>query len=453
MLNKTTTNLIFASLLFFSSQVSQTCADKVKGVRRRLDDVPKQRNLKKGPKERDCGVESNKDKVSFKCSSRPKGPPSSSDEINDRIDFGVENRADGVRVSVNYGELTSSPDAETQNTTMTKFMINYDSIVEYKKNESLSDESEAFNWEYDEILQQIKLSDTVIGGVSTDQTTNVHTFNVTTSDGHATFFFTISANGNDLGKNLTANKLKIDFKLMDFPWMQADSYVALLSAVEAEKRIEEHVAPHMNRDRETSMEHDGEPTMGGDNEEASMGEDNGEPSMGGNKGEPSMGEDGQLSVAGNVTSEEDNAEENEKEEPGDKSPPRAPSPPVEITNLSIDLTDSPSGNSPFGSYTWAKEATIVNTTTSVQVVATSPRNMSSVERVGMGSAAGGDPQNDRVNYMAFSFVGDAAHEAKDLFWDPETSVEYSTSSASGNAISFIWLITMAGAIFTSEIVA
>ena len=60
MLYKTTTNLIFASLLFFSSQVSHTYADKVKGVRRRLDDVPKQRNLKKGPKERDCGVGKNR---------------------------------------------------------------------------------------------------------------------------------------------------------------------------------------------------------------------------------------------------------------------------------------------------------------------------------------------------------------------------------------------------------
>eukprot|EP00977_Amphora_coffeiformis_P026658 scaffold28898_cov76-Amphora_coffeaeformis.AAC.1 len=172
-----TTTLVFASVLLFSSQVSQTCADKVKGVRRHLADAPEKHDPKKGPKERDCGVESHKDKVSFKCNSRLKGPSPEPDEINDQIDFVVENRADGVRVNVNYGELSGGDGAETQSTTTTTFMVNYDSIIEYKKNESMSNDYEAFNWEYDEILQQIKLSDTTIGDISSDPTIHVHTFN------------------------------------------------------------------------------------------------------------------------------------------------------------------------------------------------------------------------------------------------------------------------------------
>ena len=130
---------------------------------------------------------------------------------------------------------------------------------------------------------------------------------------------------------------------------------------------------------------------------------------------------------------------------GDMRRPQTHSPMKEITDLSIDLSgsDSPQRLSPFGSYTWAKEASVVTTNTTVQVVATSPQDMSSVERVMGGMRAG---PSDKVNYIAFSFVGNAAaHEAKDLFWDPETSVEYSTSGALRTSAS-TWL-TMAGAMF------
>eukprot|EP00977_Amphora_coffeiformis_P001237 scaffold259_cov158-Amphora_coffeaeformis.AAC.3 len=382
------TTLVFASVLLFSSQVSQTCADKVKGVRRHLADAPEKHDPKRGQR----SVIAALDKVSFKCNSRLKGPSPEPDEINDQIDFAVENRADGVRVNVNYGELSGSDGAETQSTTTTTIMVNYDSIVEYKKNESMSNDYEAFNWEYDEILQQIKLSDTTIG-----------MYRVTPPP---------IAGGNDLGMNLTANKMKIDFELVNFPWMETDSYVALLSTVEAEKRIEQHVAPPLRR---MAVEED----------------------------------------ITNNTNETGTPDEMPNEMP--PPPPKSPPPPVEITNLSIDLTDSttPQGLLPFGSYTWAKEAMVVTTNTSVQVVATSPLDMSSIERVGMDGATSGPMKEDKVNYIAFSFVGNAAaHEAKDLFWDPETSVEYNSSSAWGMVALSVpfWLTTMAGTMFAWMIV-
>jgi hypothetical protein len=77
-----------------------------------------------------------------------------------------------------------------------------------------------------------------LGGFSEVVTTNddTFTFTISTTDGVAMFTFTISQ-GDD-NEALTANKMKIDFELVGYPWVRDDTYVALLSTVESEKEIE-----------------------------------------------------------------------------------------------------------------------------------------------------------------------------------------------------------------------
>jgi len=82
---------------------------------------------------------------------------------------------------------------------------------------------------------------------------------------------------------------------------------------------------------------------------------------------------------------------------------------------------------PFGSYTWATEATTSTPTMTepvnidiIQVMATSPA-------VNVGN----------VQVIAFSFVGEAAKSAPTIYWDPQAGVDYmeNTSSAGGSTSS------------------
>ena len=61
-----------------------------------------------------------------------------------------------------------------------------------------------------------------------------------TVDQMVTFNFTVSraaaANG-QTEHSVTANKMKIDFWLKNFPWIRDDTYVALLSTVQSERHI------------------------------------------------------------------------------------------------------------------------------------------------------------------------------------------------------------------------
>jgi hypothetical protein len=73
-------------------------------------------------------------------------------------------------------------------------------------------------------------------GVEDDGT--VATFSVSSGDGMPTATFTFTISRADVNETITANKIKIDFDLQDFPWTEGtESYVALLSMVESKREI------------------------------------------------------------------------------------------------------------------------------------------------------------------------------------------------------------------------
>lgn len=102
----------------------------------------------------------------------------------------------------------------------------------------------------------------------------------------------------------------------------------------------------------------------------------------------------------------------------------------EVTISFAEAVES-TGVNVFGEYTWAKDATVrsVNDTATadivIEVIATSPVDGSDV--------------------VAFSFVGDAARMAEDIYWDPTVGVAYAASSAVASAIIGSSLALLVGA--------
>ena len=124
-------------------------------------------------------------------------------------------------------------------------------------------------------------------------------------------------------------------------------------------------------------------------------------------------------------------EENSDEDPGNEMAiqqttrfPKKAKEPKDVKISFANVTDTAS-NSPFGEFTWAETAranpvafeTFDNATAvTIQVIATSPpvdeeRNLA----------------GKQAQLIAFSFVGDTARLAPDIFWDPEAGVGYSIS--------------------------
>jgi hypothetical protein len=130
--------------------------------------------------------------------------------------------------------------------TETQFEIVFLRIIEYSKAPSsvafysissgqTTPDNQAFHWEQDTIVQEWSMEDWEDFTQVVDDG-NLSTFSVSTPDAIATFTFTIArATENDV---ITANKMKIDFELNNFPWASEDTYVALICTVESQKEVE-----------------------------------------------------------------------------------------------------------------------------------------------------------------------------------------------------------------------
>ncbi len=99
---------------------------------------------------------------------------------------------------------------------------------------------------------------------------------------------------------------------------------------------------------------------------------------------------------------------------------------------------------PFGSYTWATEATAStpdNTTNATLI--TEPVTTDVIQVLATSPASNGG----NVQLIAFSFVGEAAKSAPTIYWDPQAGVDYleSTSSAT-RAAGFIATLISLGAL-------
>ncbi len=257
----------------------------------------------------------------------------------------------------------------------TEYEVIFDRIIEYRKAASADSTERAYDWDSDDIIQTVSLSDwETFSDVMDDAAGVVSYFSVSSPDGHVNFNFAVSRA--DQGEQITANKMKIDFRLVDFPWLHNDTYVALLSTVESK--------------REVQVDYD--------------------------------------------------------DEIDEMSPPASRT--ARDVIISFKEAQDVIGVTPFGEYTWEQTAEVIapvvsNETTAIQrlgieqvgiptsisVVATSPTYIENTE--------------NSQQRIAFSFVGDAAISASNIYWDPEAGIGYfeSASAAAGVQSSFFFLFT------------
>lgn len=232
--------------------------------------------------------------------------------------------------------------------------------MEYQKANNDSDASQAYDWENDNVVQDIALlSWGNFSDVMDDADGVVSTFSVSTPDDVVSFAFHISRADN--GADITANKMKFDIQLKDFQWAESDSYVALICSVESKKKVE------------VDFE--------------------------------------------DLEQDDVSAIESGKQGKGHKK--------AKDVRISFEDAVDGIGFVPFGEYTWADNAVVIDpnaTSTSsdatIEVVATSPSDSSSGSKI------------------AFSFIGDAAQSASDIFWDPEAGINYASGAIGSGLLSF-----------------
>jgi hypothetical protein len=295
------------------------------------------------------------DKIEFECKTKE---DLNETEIKDKIKFQIAKGAkgEGLTVKVKYEQEIETQEIETE--TETQYEVRFSRMVEYRKGNGLtarttdtgnSDVDMAYDWDSDTIVQEMPM-DNWQSFSSIAEEGSLSTFRIASQDNIATFIFTV-ARGDE--GNITANKMKIDFELTNFPWTADDTYVALLCTVESEREVEVEVLDD-------------------------SGDDAGSPGTTSRKARKAK--DVKISFA--------------------------------------DAVDTV-GFTPFGVFDWADtaELRIGNSTNltatesaTIQVMATSPASESS-------------------DAIAFSFVGNAAHRAVDIYWDPSAGIDYSGAAA------------------------
>jgi hypothetical protein len=164
-------------------------------------------------------------------------------EIKDEIKYKVSAKgSDGLKVKVEYENEIQTTMEETE--TETQFEIVFRRMFEYRKAPSsdaislsgqTTPDDQAFHWEQDTIVQEWSMDNWEDFTQVVDDG-NLSTFSVSTPDAVATFTFTIARATE--GDVVTANTMKIDFELNNFPWASEDTYVALVCTVESQKKVE-----------------------------------------------------------------------------------------------------------------------------------------------------------------------------------------------------------------------
>jgi hypothetical protein len=196
-----------------------------------------------------------KNEVEFECKTKEEDDGT---EIKDKIKFGIKvDKGQGLKVKVKYEQEIETTDTETgeetETETKTQYEVNFDRVIEYRKADSAvarsstggSDADMAYEWDRDTIVQEMPLNNwTNLSPI--DEQGSLSTFSIATQDNTATFTFHITSDDSATANRLlavnstgttTANKMEIDFELTNFPWTSDDTYVALLSTVESERKI------------------------------------------------------------------------------------------------------------------------------------------------------------------------------------------------------------------------
>lgn len=306
------------------------------------------------------------DEVEFSCKAKNDNEEDGS-KIKDEIEFKVKTESRGLKVKVEYEQEIKTENSETESET--QYEIIFNRLVEYRKANNDS-ASEAYAWGVDDVVQDVSLLTWgTFSDVMDDEDGTVSTFSVSTPDNVASFAFHVSRAGD--GAAVTANKMKIDFRLTAFQWAQSDTYVALICDIKSKKKVE--------------VDYEGD---------------------------------------------------DEEDDDTGKKPRKA----KDVRISFDDAVDGTNGFIPFGQYTWDDVATVIDANSTdtgssenatIQVIATSPLESSTTSES-----------------IAFSFVGDAAHSAADIYWDPEAGIQYK-SGAAQLALSSIGVIAGAAYVMMS----
>lgn len=363
------------------------------------------------------------DKVEFECKTKTENETT---EMKDKIKFKLSHDNKGLKVKVEYEQETEvdrrrlQGDANIEGTeTETSFEVVFGKLVEYEKPGSasrhrrrLTPVEEAYDWESDTVVNELSLADW--SGFSTvdvsrrrlqsGEEDTVYQFSLSTYDQVATFDFTIAQAG---GANaaVTANKMKIDVRLTDYPWKSTTSNLAIVSNVESEREVKVEYADDDDDDKDKKEEDE-------EDEKDEM--------------------------------DKEKEDEDEEEDEGGESRRRLVT--RETNEVTISFSDalSTTGVMPFGEYTWAKTAEVSSTTDSNS---TAPEiAVMQLDSAGITDAAtiqvvATTPQGSSEQ-LAFSFVGgDVAKGASSIYWDPETGINYapagSANGAGGSASSML----------------
>lgn len=396
--------------------------------------ISQTRNLKKskkgkrtilGPQSRSCKVSEKSDEVSVSCrsgdggskvkkgsqdsrNSRDNSRSSSSsydedwvqeedlegrgitispEDIEDEIKYKVKTTDEGIRVEIEYEQEVKTEDLETE--TETKFKLLFESLVEYVKSDGSETEvddedenSQAFDWDKDEIIQIVPLSSwDAIPGIVNDSEGVVSYFTASTTSrrnvGSVAFNFTISRATQD--EILTSNSMKIDVLITDFPWTRSDSYVALLSTIESKKKVEMEYDDDatVSRGKSKKVKKDVVVLYGDDGLEEALG----------------------FSTFGTYSWLEDADAQRLQDDANCTSAGAV------AVNRQADFM----GNSNCFDVTREK----------IQVVATSPTESS----------------EDSIQSIAYSFIGSGAQSASEIYWDPSVGTGYETDDDSGSYLS------------------
>jgi hypothetical protein len=285
-------------------------------------------------------------------------------EIRDKIKYKVETGKKGVEVEVDYKQEFEEVDGEAEGETKTSFKIVFERIVEYIKSMDMSNstsvEDQAYDWNTDEIVQEVMLEDWAeMSMVVTDGV--VSHFYASTEDQMVAFNFSISRA--DQGEKLTANTMKIDMHIVGFPWTRSDTFLALISTVSSEMEVD------VKHDKEASV---------------LVPED-----------------DVQIPFASEVDTIgfvpfgsykwDGSAEAVESDAPGAMSD-------LQLQPIAVDKSVNP----------YEGFITLGKPSKTVQVIATSPLEYG----------------NETTQVIAYSFVGSAAQNASYIYWDPEAGIGY-----------------------------
>jgi len=186
----------------------------------------------KSPKARRCKYYGTEDSVEMKCTANEGG-------LKDQIYFDLKTGSEGVVIQVRY-KLDDKSDKGVHQKVEEEYEVYFSNLIEYLPDGVSGDsESYGFGWSEEEMRQSIDLAEwKPFSGIMKDDD-GVLSFYVETEDGIARFNFKLREEGM-AGRHLSANHLKVDVTISDFPWEEDDTLVGLLSSVEANTELKTH---------------------------------------------------------------------------------------------------------------------------------------------------------------------------------------------------------------------